>query len=61
MRCLIYCTPRPAPWCSKMLLCSEPQAEVVYSLLARIGDYTDFYTSIYHATNVGNRFAPTTR
>ncbi len=42
----------------KMLLCLEPQAEVVYSLPARIGDYTDFYTSIYHATNVGKLFRP---
>ena len=30
-----------------------PQAQVEYALPARIGDYTDFYTSIYHATNVG--------
>ena len=25
---------------------------------ARIGDYTDFYTSIYHATNIGKQFRP---
>jgi fumarylacetoacetase len=25
---------------------------------ARIGDYTDFYASIHHATNVGRRFRP---
>jgi fumarylacetoacetase len=25
---------------------------------ARIGDYTDFYTSIYHATNIGKLFRP---
>jgi fumarylacetoacetase len=25
---------------------------------ARIGDYTDFYASIYHATNVGSMFRP---
>jgi fumarylacetoacetase len=23
---------------------------------ARIGDYTDFYTSLYHATNIGKLF-----
>ena len=34
------------------------QAEVEYGLPARIGDYTDFYTSIYHATNVGKLFRP---
>ncbi|MDR3451513.1 MAG: fumarylacetoacetase, partial [Rhodoferax sp.] len=24
----------------------------------RIGDYTDFYTSVYHATNIGRQFRP---
>jgi fumarylacetoacetase len=27
-------------------------------LPARVGDYTDFYASIYHATNVGSMFRP---
>ncbi|QBK03420.1 fumarylacetoacetase [Hylemonella gracilis] len=35
-----------------------PQAEVEYALPAHIGDYTDFYTSIHHATNVGRLFRP---
>lgn len=35
-----------------------PQAEVEYALPARIGDYTDFYTSIHHATAVGRQFRP---
>lgn len=35
-----------------------PLAEVAYALPARIGDYTDFYTSVYHATNVGRLFRP---
>jgi fumarylacetoacetase len=35
-----------------------PQAQAEYSLPARIGDYTDFYTSIYHATAVGKLFRP---
>jgi fumarylacetoacetase len=39
-------------------LCLEAQAEVVYALPAHIGDYTDFYTSIYHATNIGKLFRP---
>lgn len=39
-------------------LCLEAQAEVVYALPARIGGYTDFYTSIYHATNIGKLFRP---
>jgi fumarylacetoacetase len=39
-------------------LCLVPQPSVEYGLPARIGDYTDFYTSIYHATNVGKLFRP---
>lgn len=35
-----------------------PQSQVEYGVPARIGDYTDFYTSIYHATNVGKQFRP---
>jgi fumarylacetoacetase len=32
--------------------------EAVMQLPAHIGDYTDFYASIYHATRVGRRFRP---
>jgi len=39
-------------------LCLRPQAEVEYSLPFRIGDYTDFYTGIHHATAVGQLFRP---
>jgi fumarylacetoacetase len=38
--------------------CLLPQAQAQYALPARIGDYTDFYTSIYHATAVGRLFRP---
>lgn len=38
--------------------CLIPQAEVEYSLPCVIGDYTDFYTSIHHATSVGKLFRP---
>lgn len=38
--------------------CLIPQASVEYSLPARIRDYTDFYSSIYHATTVGRLFRP---
>lgn len=38
--------------------CLVPQAEVEYDVPARIGDYTDFYTSVYHATNIGKQFRP---
>ena len=35
-----------------------PMAEAELFLPAQIGDYTDFYASIYHATNVGKLFRP---
>jgi len=34
------------------------QAEVEYKLPCQVGDYTDFYTSIHHATRVGELFRP---
>ena len=38
------------------LLVAQEEAE--YAVPARIGDYTDFYTSVYHATNIGKQFRP---
>lgn len=35
-----------------------PIEEVEFHLPAHIGDYTDFYCSIFHATNVGAMFRP---
>ena len=35
-----------------------PMAEVEMSLPCRIGDYTDFYAGIHHATTVGKLFRP---
>ena len=35
-----------------------PAAECVLHLPARVGDYTDFYVGIHHATNVGKVFRP---
>ena len=35
-----------------------PLAEVELLVPARIGDYSDFYASIHHATNVGGMFRP---
>jgi fumarylacetoacetase len=35
-----------------------PQRDVEMLLPAEIGDYTDFYASIHHATNVGRLFRP---
>jgi fumarylacetoacetase len=36
----------------------SPASDVTMHLPAVIGDYTDFYASIYHATNVGKLFRP---
>jgi fumarylacetoacetase len=38
--------------------CLVAQAEAEYSVPAQIGDFTDFYSSIYHATAVGRLFRP---
>jgi len=38
--------------------CLVPQSEVVLHLPMEIGDYTDFYASLHHATNVGSMFRP---
>ncbi|MGR4868761.1 fumarylacetoacetase [Variovorax sp. LARHSF232] len=35
-----------------------PQSAVTMQLPCRIGDYTDFYTSVHHATTVGKQFRP---
>ncbi len=34
------------------------QSDIEHALPVKIGDYTDFYTSIHHATNVGKLFRP---
>ena len=34
------------------------QADVALHLPCAVGDYTDFYASVYHATNVGSMFRP---
>lgn len=38
--------------------CLVSQASVEYKLPCRIGDFTDFYTSVHHATAVGSLFRP---
>jgi len=47
-----------APQQAQLSACLIPQKEVEYDVPARIGDYTDFYTSIHHATNIGRQFRP---
>lgn len=38
--------------------CLVAQADVQMSVPCRIGDYTDFFTSLHHATSVGKLFRP---
>ena len=38
--------------------CLVPQGEAEMALPCRIGDYTDFYAGIHHATTVGKLFRP---
>jgi fumarylacetoacetase len=38
--------------------CLDPQAEAEYALPARIENFSDFYSSLSHATNVGRLFRP---
>ncbi|NML17841.1 fumarylacetoacetase [Azohydromonas caseinilytica] len=42
----------------RLQACLVPQAAAQYEVPARIGDYTDFYTSVHHATNIGRLFRP---
>jgi fumarylacetoacetase len=46
------------PGIETLRACLVEAASVEYELPARIGDYTDFYTSIDHARNVGKLFRP---
>lgn len=43
---------------ARVQACLHHQADVVFNLPAKVGDYTDFYTSIHHATNIGKLFRP---
>ncbi|HQQ69812.1 MAG TPA: fumarylacetoacetase [Alicycliphilus sp.] len=45
---------RQAAWQQALV----PQAQAEMLLPCHIGDYTDFYTSVHHATNVGKQFRP---
>jgi fumarylacetoacetase len=53
-RALRLGSPRQRSWET----CLVAQAQAEFALPARIGDYTDFYTSIHHATAVGRMFRP---
>ncbi|MDE2607879.1 MAG: fumarylacetoacetase [Burkholderiales bacterium] len=47
-----------APQETALRSCLVPQAQAEYDVPARIGDYTDFYTSVHHASNIGRLFRP---
>jgi fumarylacetoacetase len=47
---------RKDPGLSQRIL--VPMAEAELLLPAQVGDYSDFYASVYHATNVGSMFRP---
>lgn len=52
--CLREGSPRAAELAAALI----PQCDAEFTLPARIGNYTDFYTSIHHATAVGRIFRP---
>lgn len=43
---------------AQLQACLVPQAVAEHDVPAQIGDYTDFYTSVHHATNIGKQFRP---
>jgi fumarylacetoacetase len=45
-------------WQSALAPCLRAQADVEMGVPCAIGDYTDFYTGIHHATTVGTLFRP---
>ena len=45
---------KQSAWANTLL----PHAQAEYTVPCRIGDYTDFYTGIHHATAVGKLFRP---
>lgn len=47
-----------AEWPGKLAGALVPQSSLEFTLPCRIGDYTDFYAGIHHATAVGKLFRP---
>jgi len=43
---------------SALRACLVPQTAIEHTVPARIGDFTDMYTSVHHATNIGRLFRP---
>lgn len=57
-RGLSECLCAGSPRSSELSTALIAQSEVEFTLPARIGNYSDFYTSIHHATAVGRLFRP---
>ncbi|HTX06299.1 MAG TPA: fumarylacetoacetase [Steroidobacteraceae bacterium] len=57
-RGLCECLREGSPRATELATALIPQSETELTLPARIGDYTDFYASIHHATAVGRLFRP---
>jgi fumarylacetoacetase len=47
-----------SPHATRLRTALVPQKDAEFTVPARIGDYTDFYASIHHATSVGRLFRP---
>jgi fumarylacetoacetase len=47
-----------SPHAARLRALLVPQAAAEYRVAAEVGDYTDFYASIHHATAVGRLFRP---
>jgi fumarylacetoacetase len=47
-----------SPLAGRLADCLLPQSAAELALPAQIGDYTDFYSSLHHATRVGKLFRP---
>jgi fumarylacetoacetase len=47
-----------APLAARLRALLVPQAAAEYRVAAEVGDFTDFYSSIHHATAVGRLFRP---
>ena len=56
--CLSNALRSDAPLAGEFHAVLIPQCEAEFGLPAHIGDYTDFYASIHHATTVGAQFRP---
>ena len=57
-RGLSQCLREDSPRAAELAPALIPQREAEFTLPARIGNYTDFYASIHHATAVGRLFRP---